>query len=120
MLNLDSLTDTALLLIYGCPSGGKSTLAKRIATHREGKGHQVTVADPHGSRMEWGSWPMLGAGSPVQAAWKAALTPLSNSSASVPQASRSPSVAIKYWLHISWVRSSAPRYVMWSVMAVAS
>ena len=62
MLNLDSLTDTALLLIYGCPSGGKSTLAKRIATHREGKGHQVTVADPHGSRMEWGSWPMLGAG----------------------------------------------------------
>ena len=62
MLNLDSLTDTALLLIYGCPSGGKSTLAKRIATHREGKGHQITVADPHGSRMEWGDWPMLGAG----------------------------------------------------------
>ena len=62
MLNLDSLTDTALLLIYGCPSGGKSTLAKRIATHREGKGHQITVADPHGSRMEWGQWPMLGAG----------------------------------------------------------
>ena len=62
MLNLDSLTDTALLLIYGCPSGGKSTLAKRIATHRERQGHQITVADPHGSRMEWGDWPMLGAG----------------------------------------------------------
>ncbi len=62
MLNLAALTNTALLLIYGCPSGGKSTLAKRIATHREGEGHSVTVADPHGSQLEWGDWPLLGAG----------------------------------------------------------
>jgi hypothetical protein len=62
LLNLSALTNTALLLIYGCPSGGKSTLAKRIATHREAAGHQITVADPHGSQMEWGDWPLLGAG----------------------------------------------------------
>ena len=62
MLNLAALTNTALLLLYGCPSGGKSTLAKRIAAYREGEGHSVTVADPHGSQLEWGDWPLLGAG----------------------------------------------------------
>lgn len=62
LLRLDLLLNTSFLLIYGCPGSGKSTLARRIAEYREAAGHAITVADPHGSKQEWGEWTVIGSG----------------------------------------------------------
>lgn len=62
LLNLAALTNTTLLIIWGTQGGGKTTLAKLIAQHREQQGHDIKVADPHGSIQEWGQWELVGLG----------------------------------------------------------
>jgi energy-coupling factor transporter ATP-binding protein EcfA2 len=62
LLNLNHLLKAPFVLIWGCPGGGKTTLAKRLAALQEAAGHTITVADPHGSKAEWGNWDLVGAG----------------------------------------------------------
>lgn len=62
VLSLESLMNTSLLIIWGTSGGGKTTLAKRICRMREANGHAITIADPHGSKSEWGNWKVIGSG----------------------------------------------------------
>ena len=62
LLNLESLSKTAFLMIWGTSGGGKSTLAKRIGQVRASQGHAVTVADPHGAKANWEPWKVIGSG----------------------------------------------------------
>ena len=61
-LNLAALANTVLLIIWGTQGGGKTTIAKLIAQYRESHGHTITIADPHGSTQEWGTWRVIGSG----------------------------------------------------------
>lgn len=61
-LNLESLISTSFLLVFGCPGGGKTSLARRIAKLRAEKGQDITVADPHGSKADWEGWKVVGIG----------------------------------------------------------
>jgi hypothetical protein len=62
LLDLRKLLNTTLLMIWGTQGGGKTTLAKMLCRMREGEGHSVIVADPHGSPKEWGAWEIIGSG----------------------------------------------------------
>ena len=62
LLNIDALTNTVFLLIYGEQGSGKTYLAKLIASHRERLGHSIVVCDPHGAARNWGSWRIVGSG----------------------------------------------------------
>lgn len=60
LLRLENFLKTPFVLIWGCQGSGKTTLAKRLARLREEAGHEVRVADPHGSSLEWGDWEIIG------------------------------------------------------------
>lgn len=62
LLQLENLRNAAFILIWGCPGGGKTSLAKRIAQLRAEAGDRIVVADPHGSKAAWEGWQIIGAG----------------------------------------------------------
>ena len=62
LLNLESLSKTAFLIIWGTSGGGKSRLARQIGQVRASLGHAVTVADPHGAKANWEPWKVIGSG----------------------------------------------------------
>jgi predicted alpha/beta-fold hydrolase len=62
LLNLESLSKAAFLMIWGTSGGGKSRLARQIGQVRANLGHAVTVADPHGAKANWEPWKVIGSG----------------------------------------------------------
>jgi hypothetical protein len=62
LLDLSKLIHSPFVFIYGAQGSGKTALAKTLARARQAKGHEITVADPHGSKLEWGNWELVGAG----------------------------------------------------------
>jgi hypothetical protein len=62
LLDLATLTNATLLLIWGVSGSGKTSLVHQIALVRQQAGHSVLVADPHGSLQDWHPFEVIGSG----------------------------------------------------------